>query len=528
MKILVADKISPTGVEFLQKQEGFEVIEAYGSSPEKILELSREVSAIIVRSETKVTREALEGAAELRAVGRAGVGVDNIDIEAATNRGVVVMNTPGGNTTAAAELTFTHMLCGARPVAQALASMREGRWDRKAFTGIELFQKTLGVCGLGRIGGEVSKRAKAFGMETITYDPFLSESKAKALGVRSVTLDELYAESDYISVHLPLTDKTRHMIDEAAIAKMKDGVRIVNCARGGIIKEAALVEALKSGKVAAAGLDVFEDEPLAEDHPLRALPNVTLTPHLGASTREAQESVGLEIARAVADVLKGGAIRNAINMPSLDAQTLAKVGPYLDLCAALGTMVQQLALSKVKGVRIVYFGKILDLDANSLTRSVLRGFLREISDNVNFVNALVLMEQLGLDVDVVKSSEETDYTELIRVEAACEDGSSVSAEGTLIGRANAPRVVSVNDREIELEPRGCLLMVANRDETGIVGQLGTIIGKDGVNIAAMSLSRNEVGGVAINVAGLDSELSHAAMEEIRALPAIVQAKLLRI
>lgn len=529
MKILVADKISAVGVDYLKQQDGFEVVEAYGSSPEKILELAKGASAIIVRSETKVTREVFEVAAPtLKAVGRAGVGVDNIDAEAATDFGVVVMNTPGGNTVATAELTFTHMLCGARPVPQAAQSMREGRWDRKIYGGSELCRKTLGVCGMGRIGAEVAKRANAFGMTVLAYDPYLSESKADSLGVKLVELDALFRESDYITVHVPLTDATRGLIDEKAIATMKDGVRLFNCARGGIIDEAALLKAVESGKVAAAGLDVYVDEPLAEDHPFRSQKAINLTPHLGASTEEAQESVGLEIAENVVSVIRGGGIRNAINMPSLDEQTLKTVGPYLELCSALGSLVQQLALDKVKKVKITYSGKIVDLDANSLTRGIVKGFLKDISSNANFVNALVIMERLGLQVDVLKSTEESDYTELIKVEAECANGENVSAEGTLIGKSNTPRVVSINGREVEVEPHGCMLIIANSDETGIVGKVGSIIGKDGVNIAAMSLSRNEVGGVALNVACLDSDLSAAAMAEIKSIDAIKQAKVVHL
>jgi D-3-phosphoglycerate dehydrogenase len=302
------------------------------------------------------------------------------------------------------------------------------------------------------------------------------------------------------------------MIDEAAFAKMKAGVRIFNCARGGIIKESALLEALNSGKVAAAGLDVYESEPPAEDHPLRSHPKVNLTPHLGASTQEAQESVGIEIAEAIADAVRDGEIRNAINMPALDVTTLEKVGPYLDLCSKLGTFVQQLALDKIESVKITYLGKIVDLDANSLTRGVL----------------MVLIERLGIGVEVSSSNAETDYTELIRVEAKCSNRESVSAEGTLMGKGNTPRIVTINDREVEVDPCGYLLIIANSDELGIVGQLGSIIGKAGVNIASMSLSRNEVGGIALNVAGLDSTLDDAAMKEILSVNAITQAKLVHL
>ena len=530
MKILVADKISSIGVDFLKRQEGFEVIEIFELPKDeraaKLMEHAPEVSGIIVRSDSKITKEVLENAPLLKAVGRAGVGVDNIDIPAATDHGVVVMNTPGGNTIATAELTFTHMLCGARPVPQAAASMAAGRWDRKALGGSELMNKTLGVCGAGRIGSEVTKRAKAFGMEVIAYDPFLTEARAEAMGVEPVELEQLFERSDYITVHMPLTDQTKYMIDEAAFAKMKDGVRIFNCARGGIIKESALLDALNSGKVAAAGLDVYESEPPAADHPMRSHPKVNLTPHLGASTQEAQESVGIEIAEAIASAVRGGEIRNAINMPALDATTIEKVGPYLDLCSKLGTFVQQLALEKVEELKITFFGKVVDLDQGSLTRGALKGFLQNISgNNANFVNAMVLVERLGVGVDVVKSSAETDYTELIRVEAKCDNGDTVSAEGTLMGKGHSPRIVSINHREVEVDPCGYLLIIANSDETGIVGQLGKIIGDAGVNIASMSLSRNEVGGIALNVAGLDSPLDDETLGRILAIDAVKQAKL---
>ena len=533
MKILVADKLSSIGIDFLKEQDGFDVIEIYDlpkcERQVKLLELAPEVAGIIVRSDSKITREVLEKAPKLKAVGRAGVGVDNIDIEAATDHGVVVMNTPGGNTIATAELTFTHMLCGARPVPEAVASMKAGRWDRKVLVGSELRGKTLGICGMGRIGAEVAKRAKAFEMSVIAYDPFLTELRAKVMGVEQVEKEEMFARSDYITVHMPLTDQTKYMIDEAAISMMKDGVRLFNCARGGIIKESDLLKALDSGKVAAAGLDVYEEEPPEEDHPLRKHANINLTPHLGASTQEAQESVGLEIAQTVADAVKGGEIRNAMNMPSLDAETIEKVGPYLDLCSKLGTFVQQIALDKVESLGIYYYGKVVDLDSDSLTRGVLKGFLQNISGrNVNFVNARVLVESLGVGIEVVNSSEESDYTELIKVQAYCQNGETVSAEGTLMGKGNSPRIVSINDREVELEPCGYLLVVANTDETGIVGQLGTIIGNAGVNIASMSLSRNQVGGIALNVAGLDSPLDENALAEILAVGAIKQAKLVHL
>lgn len=529
MKVLVADKIAPKGVEYLRQQPGLTVVEAYGSSPEKILALVGEVQAIVVRSETKITAEVFAAAPHLKVVGRAGVGVDNVDVEAATERGVIVMNTPSGNTIATAELTFTHILCGARPVPQAAGSMRAGKWDRKSYTGIELFRKTLGVVGLGRIGGEVAKRAQAFGMRVVAYDPFLAPSRAKAMQVEAMTLDELLAASDYITVHMPLTDSTRHMIDEAALAKCRPGVRIFNCARGGIIKESALIEAVKSGHVAAAGLDVYEDEPLPADSELRQLDAVTLTPHLGASTAEAQESVGIEIAEQVADVLKGGVIRNAVNMPSLDAATLRTLGPYLDLGEKLGALVQQLGPKQIDSLHITYWGKIVDLDANSVTRAIQRGFLRHISgDLVNYVNAPLALQRLGINLQVVKSTDEVDYTELIAVEAVAPDGSRHAAQGTLIGRTSKPRIVGINGREVEVEAQGKLLVIENHDEPGMIGYVGSLLGKDGVNIANMSLSRQEPGQTALMVINLDSEPSPAARQELKSHPAIKLAKFVQI
>ncbi len=531
MKVLVADKISPIGVDFFKRQEGLEVVEAYGSSPERILELAADAAAIVVRSETRVTAEVIAAAAELKAIGRAGVGVDNIDIEAATERGVVVMNTPGGNTVATAELTFTHMLCGTRPITQAATSMRAGRWDRKKLSGVELFNKTLGILGLGRIGREVAQRAQSFGMKVLAYDPFLTESRARDLRVEPVPMQAIFERADYITVHLPLTDETRYMINADSLASMKDGVRLFNCARGGIIEEAALIDALKSGKVAAAGLDVYEDEPLAEDSPLRSLDNVVLTPHLGASTKEAQESVGLEIAENITQVLQTGEIRNAVNMPSVDGRTLAILRPYLRLGEQLGTLVQQLAPEQVQKLRITYWGHAAELDAMPLNRAIQRGFLRHISgDEVNDVNAPNRLRDLGVEVEVIKSNSEADYTELVQVEGFCRGGESVVSAGTLIGKAQSPRVVKVKEYAVEFEPCGVLLFLKNRDEPGIVAHLGTVLAEEKVNIANLSLARhpdNRAGPVRA-VYTLDSEPSPAGLEKISQHSGVLGVQVVRL
>ncbi|MBO94584.1 MAG: phosphoglycerate dehydrogenase [Opitutales bacterium] len=529
MKILVADPISPVGVERLKACEGFDVVEAYGSSPEQILALAADAAAIIVRSETKVKSEVIAAANNLQVVGRAGVGVDNIDLDAATEAGVIVMNTPGGNTIATAELTFTHMLCGARPITQAAASMRENRWDRKLFVGSELRGKTLAVLGLGRIGAEVAKRAKAFDMEVIAYDPYLTDARARELEIGKVDLGDAFAQADFLTVHMPLTDETRGMVNADSFAKMKDGIRIFNCARGGIVDEDDLKTALESGKVAAAGLDVYGEEPLPEGHPLRGTKNLNLTPHLGASTKEAQENVGLEIAEAVIDVLQTGRIRHAINAPSVDPRDLEVLRPYLELARRLGSFVQQLGPTGVNSLRITYRGKIVDLDTMPLTRATQLGFLKGIAGNeVNDVNAASKMKCLGIEVTSTKSTSPADYSELIEVEAASDD-KRASVAGILVGTARSPRIVQVDGESIEANPEGALLVVRNVDKPGILGKLGTILGKTQVNIGNMSLSRRDEGesDTALTIFELDEEPPIEVLDELQADADVHKAKVVR-
>ncbi len=515
LKVLVADPISPKGVEILKKD--FEVVEAYGSSPEKVKELIADADAVVVRSETKITSDVLDCAKNLKAIGRAGVGVDNIDIPAASERGIVVMNTPTGNTTATAELTFTHILASARPIVQANASIHSGQWDRKTFKGTELRGKVLAVLGMGRIGTEVAKRAMAFGMKVIAYDPFLTESRAKSLGVEIVSLDDAFVNADYITVHMPLTDATKYMLDERAFGLMKKGVRVFNCARGGIIKESALVEALASGKVAAAGLDVYESEPLAKDHPLRQFKNLNLTPHLGASTKEAQESCGIEVAEVIADALKGGAIRNAINKPSVDAEAMKQISPYIQLCEKLGTFVQQLASGRVEKLSIKFFGKLGDVNNKLLSLAVQKGYLSKISENANDVNAPAKMKHLGIEVESINSSAESEYSELVEVDAIVEGGEPVCASGTIMGKHARPKIVRVNKYEVEIAPHSCALLIKNVDTPGMVGVIGTLLGKRGCNIANMSLARSEKGGNALSVYELDALPDAESLSELGTL-----------
>lgn len=528
MKIIVADRISPIGVDLFKAQEGFEVVEAYGSSPEQILELAREADAIAVRSDTRITAEVIAAAKNLKVVGRAGVGVDNIDIEAATDRGVIVMNTPTGNTIATAELTFTHMLAGARPIVQAASGMRAGRWDRKKYTGSELNQKTLGILGLGRIGVELAKRAMAFQMNVMAYDPYLTESRAKSLGVRLSSLDEVIEQADYITVHMPLTKDTKYMLNADAFSRMKEGVRVFNCARGGIIEEAALIEALQSGKVAAAGLDVYEDEPPAEDSPLRSIENLVLTPHLGASTEEAQENVGIDVAKQMIDALTGGMVVNALNMPSVDPKVLEKLGPYMELGEKIGRFSQQLAPDGVEKITIRYFGKIVELDTLPLTNAVQRGYLREISDNVNNVNAPKKIERLGIACDQIKSSTHADFNELIEVEVTCRGGKTRTIGGTLVGKAQTPRIVLIDGHSVEVSTNATLLVLKNKDVPGIVGFIGVALGEDNVNIANMSLSRDKGEGFAVSVFELDTAPSEATEKKITEHPAIEKYRVIRL
>ncbi|TAG29417.1 MAG: phosphoglycerate dehydrogenase, partial [Verrucomicrobia bacterium] len=409
------------------------------------------------------------------------------------------------------------------------ATMRAGKWERGKLAGVEIFKKTLGIVGMGRIGGEVAKRAIAFGMRVVAYDPYLAPSRAKAMGVEAMTLDELLPQADYITVHMPLTTETTHMIDEVAIAKCKKGVRLFNCARGGIIKESALIAGLKSGQVAAAGLDVFEDEPLAKDSEFLSLANITLTPHLGASTAEAQEAVGIEIAEQLADVLVHGAVRNAVNLPSMDAAAAKVNAPYLDLAAKLGTLVQQIAPKQIEKLRVVYQGKVAELDVNAITRALQCGFLRRISgEGVNAVNAPTYIQRLGLAFEVVKSSDAGDYTDLIEVEATAGDGTVHRAAGTLIGKGNAPRIVGINRREVEVAAEGSLLVLENLDKPGMVGAVGTLLGGDGVNIADMSLSRLTPGGTAYMVVRVDHEPSAAAREALKSNANIKLAKFVQL
>jgi D-3-phosphoglycerate dehydrogenase len=532
MKVLVCDPVSAKGIALLEQRPEFEVIVLPKRLPEaELLPVVKDVVAMVVRSETKVTRKVIEAANALRVVGRAGVGVDNVDVEAATERGVVVMNTPAGNTISTAELSFAMILSLARKVPQAHASMAAGKWDRKQFQGTELHGKTLGVLGLGRIGGEVAKRALAFGMRAVAYDPFLTEARAKALGIELMAdPDALYRIADYITVHMPVTDQTRGMLNAEAFARMKPKVCIVNCARGEIIVESDLLAALDSGKVAGAALDVYATEPLPPEHPFRKHPAITLTPHLGASTQEAQEKCGIEVAEVIAGYLLTGEVRNAVNLPYLDAKTYEQVRPYLTLGEKLGTLLAQLAPPQVDRLYITYGGKAQELpNIDPISRSVLMGFLSRASvKELNNVNVRSLASTLGLTVEEKRSSEPVTFNEWLHVQVFRDGEKVASAGGTFFGSPDNPRIVRVFSQPTEIVPSGVVMLLSNKDRPGIVGYLGTLMGKHKVNIASMSLSRDTAGGHALTVLNLDSVPPAELLEEIQKDPDITNVKVVKL
>jgi len=526
-KVLIADAISQRGVDELSRDGAIEAAVKTGLSEKELVDLIPDFSGLVVRSQTKVTAGVLNAGTKLRVVGRAGVGVDNVDVETATRRGIIVLNAPGGNTISTAEHAFSLLLSAARKIPQADANVRSKNWDKKNFEGVELYNKTLGVIGMGRIGSELSRRAIAFGMRVVAYDPYLSATRARSLQVELLDeLDDLLTSADFISLHTPLTAETRHILDAARLQRTKRGVRIINCARGGLIDENALLKALQDGHVAAAALDVFETEPLPADSPLRGALNLVLTPHLGASTAEAQESVGIEIAHSIRAALLEGTIRNAVNMPSLDAKTLAIIGPHLRFGEKLGRFLSQLASKRVETLNINYSGKVNEVDTTAITRSILKGFLQIAGGTeVNEVNAPSFAKTLGLEVSESRLSAPGDYTDMLELSAAGE-GKTVSVGGAFFGVT--PRIISINSRPVEARPHGVVLVLENTDRPGMVGRVGTLLGGHGVNIATMSLSRNQAGGTALTVLNLDTTPSEKLLTEIRASEDIHSAQVIEL
>src|SRR3990172_3826886 len=525
MKVLISDNLSATGVAILKKA-GLEVDARSKTTVEEIEKIIGEYDALIIRSATKVTAGLLEKAAKLKIIGRAGSGLDNVDIPAATKKGVVVMNTPGGNTVTTAEHTIGMLFACARMIPQAYASMKAGKWEKKKFEGVELWDKTLGVVGLGAIGGVVASRCAALGMKVLAYDPFISTEKAKALGVELADLPTIWKRSDFITVHTPKTKETANLINKSSIAQMKNGVRIINCARGGIVNEQDLYEALKSGKVAAAAFDVFEKEP-PENHPLLNLDNFIATPHLGASTQEAQENVGVGVAEQIVDYLIAGTVRNAVNVPSVPADQLPMLSPYINLAERMGLFIGQFVEGGLTQVVVEYSGEVAGLKQEPITLAALKGLLTPmIQENVNYVNAPLIAKDRGIEVKVSPSRDTTEYTSLITIRIKA-GGRDFAVSGTLNSKKE-PRIIQVDNFPMETVPEGDMLVLMNNDKPGVIGGIGTLLGQKGINIARMQFGRESQGGRAMSVVSIDSPASDEVMAKIKKLPNVLSVKQIKI
>ncbi|MDD5432849.1 MAG: phosphoglycerate dehydrogenase [Candidatus Omnitrophica bacterium] len=525
-KILISDALSEEGVKILKDVKEFQVDVKTDLKPDALREVIRDYDALIVRSATKVTKDIVEAALKLKAIGRAGVGLDNVDLDAATQKGVIVMNTPSGNTMSTAELTMSMILALSRNIPQANASMKKGEWKRSKFMGVELYGKSLGVVGFGRIGREVAKRSLSFGMKILAYDPFLSKEVAENLGIEVVELKELFERSDYITVHTPLTDETKHMISDKEFALMKKGVRVINCARGGIIDEVALAKAIKEGKVAGAAIDVFEQEPVSPDSEFLKLDSVVVTPHLGASTEEAQVNVAIEVAEIVRDALLGKGIRNAANYPCIEAEVCKLLDPYINLAEKLGMFTSQLTEGRFQEININYGGEIIQYDLSPLTMALVKGVLSPImQETVNFVNAVSLAKERGIKIKESKISKETEFVNLIQLEIKT-DKEVKKISGTLSANKQA-RVVKIDEYYVELYPVGEMIFIQNWDRPGLIGNLGTLLGKHNINIAAMTFGRDEPGGKAVSILNVDSAVSPEIQDKIRKLENILTVRVIK-
>ncbi len=522
MRVLVSDNISQKGVDILKKA-GLDVDVKTGLKPEELKSIIGEYDALIIRSATKVTAEIIDAADKLKVIGRAGTGVDNVDKIAATKKGIVVMNTPGGNTITTAEHTIAMLFSLARKIPQATFSMKAGNWEKKKFMGVELYNKTIGVVGLGRIGSEVAKRAQCIGMNVLAYDPFLSDERAEELGITKTDLDRIFAEADFITIHTPLTAETKYLINKETIAKMKKGVYIINCARGGIVNEKDIYEAIKEGKVAGVALDVFEKEPPEEGYPLVADERVICTPHIGASTLEAQENVAVAIAEQIVDYLLNGTIRNAVNFPSIPFDQVPLIRPYLVLLERMGSFASQIFSKSIKQIQIEYLGEISSINTQALTAAALKGILDPIlGEPVNYVNASLIAKERGIEIKEIKGKEAGDYQSLVKVILLSKDEKTVIA-GTLLSRKD-PRIVQINDISMEIIPEGNMIFMRNHDRPGVIGNIGTLLGKNNINIGHMHFGRKEVGGIAFSVICIDASLNDEIIEQIKKLPNVLEVK----
>jgi D-3-phosphoglycerate dehydrogenase len=522
-KVLISDQMDPKAAEIF-RAGGVEVDEKVGLTKEELKAIIGQYDGLAIRSATKVTPDVLEAATNLKVIGRAGIGVDNVDIPAATARGIVVMNTPFGNSITTAEHAVAMMFALARELPEANASTQAGKWEKNRFMGVELTSKTLGLIGAGNIGSIVADRALGLRMKVIAYDPFLTPERAVDLGVEKVELDELLARADFITLHTPLTDQTRNILSRENIARTKKGVRIVNCARGGLIDEAALKEALESGQVAGAALDVFVEEP-AKTNPLFGTPGLVATPHLGASTTEAQVNVAIQVAEQMSEFLTRGGVTNALNMPSLSAEEAPKLKPYMALAEKLGSLVGQLEGRHASGVSIEVEGAAAQLNQKPITGAVLAGLMKVYSDTVNMVNAPFLAKERGFDVREVRHDREGDYHTLVRVSVRTPDGEKTVA-GTLFANA-APRLVDMFGIRVEAELEGQMIYIVNDDTPGFIGRLGTTLGEAGVNIGTFSLGRRAAGGEAVALVSVDSKVGDDLVARLSALPGVRRVEALR-
>lgn len=523
-KILVSDPISDFGLQQLTSADDVEVIKQTGLSEDELVAMIGDFDALLVRSQTTVTARVMEAGTKLKVIGRAGVGVDNIDLEAATNKGIIVINAPDGNTITTCEHTFAMMMALARHIPQAYAKTVDGQWDRKSFLGVELRNKTLGVFGLGRIGIEVAKRAMAFGMMIVGYDPFMSEERAKQLGIQLASVDEIVRTADFMTVHTPLTNETRHMISQPQFEVMKRGMRIINCARGGIIDELALVEAIDEGIVAGAAFDVFEQEPPASDHPFLSHPKIIVTPHLGASTLEAQENVAVDVSEQVIRILRNEPFKNAVNMPSIPPELRSKLQPYFKLCEHLGNSLAQMTDGAVREVSIECTGELADLDTSPLGSYVLKGVLSHHlgTEQVNVINALHLAKQRDIQFVNRQSlfSSNTSSKVTVRLKTTEEERWVTGSVLPEVGE----RLIRVGPYPVDIAPKGQLLLISQMDKPGLIGQVGTKLGENGINIASMQVGRQEIGGSAVMILEIDRLTTKKDIEELQAIPEIKRVR----
>lgn len=522
MRILVSDPVSVQGVELLQQK--YEVDVKTGLPIEELIRIIPEYDALVVRSETKVTKAVLDAAVKLKVIGRAGVGVDNIDVPEATKKGVIVLNAPEGNTVAATEHTVAMMLALARNIPQAHASLKNGQWLRSKMMGVEMRGKTLGILGLGRIGSGVAKRAQAMEMNIVAYDPFISADQAKAMGIKLVELAEIFPVADFITLHLPKTAETKNLLNKETFAKMKPGVRIINCARGGVVNEIDLAEAVEQGIVAGAAIDVFEKEPVDFDNPLLKLDQVIVTPHLGASTAEAQVGVAVDVAESIIAVLKGEPISTAVNMAPMQPDVLEVIRPYFELAEKMGCLAINLAEGRINAIDVEYNGEISGVDIKMLTTAVIKGLLNSIlTEHVNYVNAPGIAKSRGIKIREVKSKDTANFANLITVSVHT-DKKSHTVAGTLFGSTEG-RIVMIDGYRVDVEPKRWIIVGPHINRPGIIGTVGMVLGNAGINIDSMQVGRTESAGTNIMVMGVDSDIPADVMLKFNAVDGILGAKL---